>query len=445
MIEGLAYAIGAALGIAIPIGPTRWAALFIASAAFDDVRFHGISPANVILVAFLVSLGVDYFAGGRLRSSPLLLPLLGVLLTAAVSTALSNDPLGRVPFLISLTAMTMSTFGLCTVASNHRRVERLMSAVLWMSGLLAVAVIVESSLWVFFGIVLKNNVYALRNLNLNILQATGLFSANGLAAFHLIPGTALAAGLRSRLTDRQARRRLGWYLLLTVTAMLATVARAALVTLVLLILILLIRRASRGGWMRGVAVIALVAVVAAVPPFLRVTAAFNIDSYIARYAIVLGAAASVRQHPLFGTGPGSRVVARYPASLRAIAPDLEYNDVSARDTHNTLLQIPVDLGLLGFAWFMTLNAGLFGAGLLRLHRMTDARAATMLQSLLIALLVTEFFSLFDSGLYTKPIWLLFGLTAAATSMAGAQRNSKATEVRQVSLLSRYGQHASTAH
>lgn len=419
----LLYGFGALIGIFVPLGSARWGAIFLVSIVLDDQRIDGVSVTNVAMMAFLACLAAEYLTGRRVRVSRFAVPMLALVLLAIVSTALAAEPVKHAPFVVSLIGLTATSCGLASVAFNSHRLERLASAVLWMSGILAVAVLGESLLWFLFGVQFKENVYVLINLNRNVLQASGFFTSNGLAALHLIPGTVLAGVLRSGMANGSKRRRLNWYLALTTLAMISTLARAALVSLVLFALVLLFRRAARPGWGRLFAILLIVLVVAVVPSFLRFTAGFNIASYVARYSIILGGVDSITNHPVIGSGPGSKVLPRYPSWSSEVAPFLQTDESSGRDTHNTLLQIPVDLGLMGLLWFTTVNVVLFGSGLLLLRRLADRRLSAMLQSLLIALFLTEFFSLFDSALYTKPIWILFGLTSSAIHIARARRSS----------------------
>lgn len=257
------------------------------------------------------------------------------------------------------------------------------------------------------------------------------FSSNALAAFHIVPGLSIAAILRSRLPRGRQRARLSWYLILAISAMIATFARAALVSMVMLGILLLFRRSMRAGWMRLLVIALLIAIVTMTPFFLRFISGFNINSIVARYAVLLGAARSITQHPIVGSGPGSRVVAVYPSWAFEVAPHLQPDDLSERDTHNTLLQIPVDLGIVGLICCLWISAFLLWTGILILAHLPEDHFRVALEALLVALVVTEFFSLFDSMLYTKPIWLLLGLCTAAIGIVQRRQFSRGPRLQSI--------------
>ena len=418
MIGLLVYGVGALAGLLIRIGVTRWATALIAATAFDGFRYQDFSVTNALMVAFLVSVASELFMGRRIRRNRLYAPAMAFLAVATIATVASERSNSTGAFLLSLSALILLACALTHILDDARKLRRLIGALLWMSGVAAVAVLVELGLFHFFGIELKPR-HVLVNLQLYYVQSSGLFKSNALAAFHLVPGAAVAAFLRTQSTQRRERGVLAAYLALVVSALIATMARAALVTVVLLILLLLVQAARRPGPKRIPAVLLVVGVVVfCIPAFLSFIIGFNLKAVVSRYGLMRGALESIARNPVLGSGPGSRVVAFYPEWEPEDSPVKDVMDeFSPRETHNTLLEITADTGLLGLLLFLAINIILIRSASRKFKRIPPGFTRSALLALVFGLLTTEFFALFDSVLYTKPIWILLGLTGGVLSLA----------------------------
>ncbi len=430
MIGLLVYGLGALAGILIRIGGSRWAAAFIVATAFDGIRYQGASATNGVMAAFLTSVGSGLFMGRRIRKNRMYAPAIAFLAVAAIATLGSKGSDSPGAFLLSFSALILVACALPNVTDNTRKLRRLTTALLWMSGIVAVAVFAELALFYFFGIELKQR-YVLVNLQQYYVQSSGLFASNALAALHLVPGAAVGAFLRAQSPRRRERRILAAYLALVMGALIATMARAAFVTLILIVLLLLVRTATRPGRGRIPAFLLVIVILFSLVPFLNFIAGFNPMSLAARQGIMQGAFESISRNPVLGSGPGSQVVASRPVlELEEFSAPEAIDEFSPRETHNTPLEISVDTGLLGLLVFVIINIVLLHSTFRMFKRVPPGFTRRALFALIVGLLTTEFFALFDSVLYTKPIWLLFGMLGGTLSIAREQLRRERSRIQR---------------
>jgi hypothetical protein len=418
----VAYAVAGAVGAVVDIGASRWAALLIVSAAFDDFRLNTLSVTNLFEAAFIGRVLTMLFLGQPVRRTKIAAPLFVLAIVAACSTVYSNSPAQSSPVLVSLLLLIGACLGVATVIDTWPKLERLIRAWLLLSLVVSLSVIAEDLAWLVFGY--APNMYQLVNLGINVVQASGVFSSNALAAYTIVPGVMLAAVLYGEAAGAGARRAVLATLGLGMVALVGTLARAVFVTLAALGLVLLFRTARnpRRPFWRAVAIGVIIAGVLAAPSAWRFVQGFNEKSLVARYGIARGALVLIADRPLVGAGPGSQVVPYYPLqgwgalSRESYAEtDLGYE---TRETHNTPLQVLVDVGLAGFAAVVMVNVVLWRGRVVPPY--VSARHRSICMCLLVAVALTEFFSLFDSVLYTKPLWLLFGTAAAAIRLCHAE-------------------------
>ena len=423
------YAIAFLVGIAFPVGPKRWLLTLVVSIAVDDVRFKGFALSNAILMASIGSFCKSKYLlqiGGKV---PAFAPISLLLLAATITMVLSENPMEGIANYISLCTLICVALVTPSVINSRADLRSSIRVVLWMSGLTSAGVLVESITYYVFGIQLKDNLFVLLNLEQDVLSSTGFFSSNGLAGFHILPGLVLAAFLHSENIWAGSTRKLTSYTALGLLAAILTFSRGTFFTIFLLLLVILYRKVTKTGGMRVIALVLLGAGVMIAPMGIEFIVGFNRGSFLARYCILYGAVQSIRNNLFFGSGLGSRVYEEYPPTRwgeEALWSGMELSEFE-RDTHNTIVQVAVDLGVAGLCCFAAMHVVLLkkwrrvGRTVQNLHAKRQANA------LMCTLLVVEFFSLANSVLYTKPLWILFGLASAGLVCAEMSRKATIAE------------------
>jgi len=425
----LIYVIAFLVGLAFPVGPKRWLLALVVAIAVDDFRFKDFALSNAILMASMGSFCKSKYLLQTRGKAPAFAPTFLLLVAATITTVFSESPTEGISIYISLCTLIGVALVIPSVINSHTDLRSFIRMVLWMSGLTSAGVLVESIAYYLFGIQLKDNIFVLLNLQQDALSSTGFFSSNGLAGFHILPGLVLAALVRSENIWPGSTRRLISYTALCLLAAILTFSRSTLFSIFLLLVVILYRKVTKTGGIRLIAFVLLGAGVLIAPLGIEFLVGFNRGSFLARYCILYGAFQSIRNHFSFGSGLGSRVYEEYPPTSwgeEAMWSGMELSELQ-RDTHNTIVQVTVDLGVTGLCCVVAMHVVLLKKWrrVGRTVRNLDAKGHA--NALMWTLLVVEFFSLSNSVLYTKPLWILFGMASGGLLCAEMFRKATIAE------------------
>jgi O-antigen ligase len=142
---------------------------------------------------------------------------------------------------------------------------------------------------------------------------------------------------------------------------------------------------------------------------------FNISSLVSRFFIINGAINTIYQNPFLGTGLASQVA--------PVTSDIDFSDYTQisdnvldtfdnRETHNTILQIGIEMGILGMLAFASLIINLI-AKLRKIYKsiiyFSNDNQDVYASLYLILFLVLSINM--NSYLYLKLLWVIIGLLA----------------------------------
>jgi len=374
------------------------------------VRVRGISITNVALVGLIVSVLVQAVQGYAVPRTTLFFRSLVLLTVGVLASWFARNELESARLLVALTGLIAGTCAIVASARNTSDYARIRRAFLWMGALAAVSAIGEVIVYALFALSLKQGDAGVGFAGIPItVQASGLADGNAHLALFIVPSLVLAWMTRSKSPDPGERWRLLAYVGMLSLATIATLSRAAILT----VLVFGAYRAVAGiyhAWGPAVASMVLCAfLIGVLVPGSRFLFSLSPESVYARFGLLIGSAQLAAERPLLGAGLGtrSRAAAGFSAGTKGSIGGYDVVDLAGyqqeREAHNTFVQIVLDMGIIGLVAYLAILAGVW----------RDARGVELAYPALIAALFTNVFAVFNSLLYTKPIWFVLGLCAAS--------------------------------
>jgi len=398
------------IGVLTPIRMEKLIKIYIVSLVFDDLRFADISITNLVLIVFIIKTIYLIKQKGLFKISISTIYLVAFAFVVFLASLISKE-LGGFKSLISLINLLISCICISQLIKVEKYRKSFFDSIILMSGIAALSVIAETILFYVFNIKLRDSEFGLQNLSTYFYFSSGFFSSNGLAVFHIIPGLVLF------LFNKNENRKFHFtYKIIIWLGILFAATRGGIViSLVALSLLLFqfLRTTSRLFKYIGYAF--LLFMIFVFTQIVIFVSYFNISSLVARFYIINGAVNSIYQHPILGTGLASQVT---PISTdidlidNALISDNVLNSFDNRETHNTILQIGIEMGLLGIIVFILLMIYL----ILKLQKTYKAinNYSNDNQDVhsTLYLLFLFFLSInMNSYLYLKLLWIIIGYTA----------------------------------
>ena len=144
-----------------------------------------------------------------------------------------------------------------------------------------------------------------------------------------------------------------------------------------------------------------------------------------RLGIIYSSINSIYENPYIGRGLGSTVGQYFPGTQYALYAekaqsigkklDIDLGKTSGRETHNTFLQVAVDLGLSGLFLYMLLLYMVWKNGVSSINRKNKNKLDVLRKGVLLAFLMTTFCSVFSSLFLLKQTWISMGLVVAGSN------------------------------
>ncbi len=250
--------------------------------------------------------------------------------------------------MISIFLLVLNSILLARYVAKKKLIEFLIRLVLTLSILSALTVIFDAALYYFFGIEMHIGVYALRNLNIYLYSASGLYSGNGIAAFHILPGLIIV------LFNSSVSRYRNFIFLILLTGLILTMSRGVILVFMLFFFSsFYLNRRNNSKIINYFSYLLLPLIIIGVGNLVVFMSNFNLTSVASRFNIISASLIKISEKPIFGNGLNARVVGNkldLDFLDKSKIQDWELND-NLRETHNTLLQIPLEMGLLGLIFF----------------------------------------------------------------------------------------------
>lgn len=427
-IEAMGVLILAAATLCLLVAsPGTIAASVVAAIPLEQARWYGVSYLNL---AFPVLAMRWIWLANTRRAPPVPVRFVRIavafLVVAAISAALSDHPALGLRRLVTLVGCL--AFAYLVLSSRSDPDAGLLHPTYLAAASAAAIFAFAQAVFYLMGVhAWAVTEFTILNLNYPTLRVSGPFDAPPILAFFLIPALPIGVAWWSKAPGSRWRRAAlaaGTFATIVCIGSLTRAAWVSFAALGYLLLLLGVWHLVRRPALKAIALLGLLAALVIAPAAWELAEGTNPGSPAIRLAIVRGGWIAFTEHPVIGNGPGTWVEPTWASEEeRARAASLPGGAnvvaTSLKETHNTLLQVLVDVGFVGFALFVALVAVLVRDSLLGLARFQD-RAVAALGAAAVLILVD---ATFDSYLYSKLLWVALAMTASVGA-AAEKRSSR---------------------
>ena len=413
MIAILAYIIFFFIGLILPIPKKFLVSAYVFSILFDEIRILDISISNVFSILLISRLIIMKNKNWYSFSYPVFFQII-FLLTCFISFLLTSNE-GDNSNMISIFLLVLNSILLTKYIAKKKLIKFLIQSVLTLSVLSAFTVIFDAALYYFFGIQMQSvGVYALRNLNIYLYSASGFYSGNGIASFHILPGLIIV------LFNSSMSRYKNLIFLVLVLGLISTMSRGMILVFIIFFLSsFYLNRKNNSKIIKYFSYSLIPFIIIGSANLVVFMSNFNLTSIASRFNLISASFIKISEKPFFGNGLNARIVGN--------KLDLDFLDKSQiqeweltdnlRETHNTLLQIPLEIGLIGFFFFGLMYFFILKQSYITYRFSIKAGIDNNLYLsifLLLGMLIIA--SLANSYMYFKLLWLIISIGIAFYSI-----------------------------
>ena len=413
MIAILVYIIFFFIGLISPIPKKFLISAYVLSILFDENRILNISISNVLSILLISRLIIKKNKNWFSFSYPVFF-LVIFLLISFISFLLTPNE-GANSNMISIFLLVLNSILLARYIAKKNLIKFLIRIVLTLSILSALTVIFDASLYYFFGIQMQSvGVYALRNLNMYAYSAIGLFSGNGIASLHILPGLIIV------LFNSSISRYKNLIFLVLVLGLVSTMSRGMILVFIMFFLSsFYINRKNNSKIIKYFSYSLIPFIIIGSANLVVFMSNFNLTSVASRFYLISASFIKISEKPFFGNGLNARIVGNkldLDFLDKSQIQEWELND-NLRETHNTLLQIPLETGLIGFFFFGLMYFFILKQSYITYKFSTKVGIDNNLSLcvfLLLGMLIIA--SLANSYMYFKLLWIIITIGIAFYSI-----------------------------
>jgi len=381
---------------------------YIFSILFDEIRILDISISNVFSILLISRLIIVKNKNWYSFSYPVFFLIIFLLISFISFLLTSNE--GATSNMISLFLLVLNSILLAKYIAKNNLIKFLIQSVLTLGVLSAFTVIFDAALYYFFGIQMHIGVYALRNLNIYMYSASGLYSGNGIAAFHILPGLMIV------LFNSSISRYKNFIFLVLLLGLMLTMSRGVILVFIIFFLSsFYLNRKDNSKIIKYFSYLLIPFIIIGGANLVVFMSNFNLTSIAQRFNIISASLIKISENPFFGNGLNARVVGN--------KLDLDFLDTSKiqvweltdnlKETHNTLLQIPLEMGLLGLLFFGLAFYFILKQSFITYKVYSKTRIEKNFSFCIFCLLgMLLLVSLANSYLYLKLFWLIISVGIA---------------------------------
>jgi len=271
-----------------------------------------------------------------------------------------------------------------------------------------------------------------------IVQANSFFDSGIILGHYLLLPLILGIVIWPHITKWKHRFLIKTSVILSFITLVLTFSRGAWVPLIIFILYLIYNKIKK--YHKSVKYILLLLftfglVKTAIPIFDYIVRLRPMSTYN-RAGIIYSSLNSIYENPFIGRGLGSTVGQKFPNDQYALFSreaqkmgkklDIDIGKTFGRETHNTFLQVAVDLGLIGLFLYFILLFMIWKKRMLY-EKLADNYLLSLYgNGIITAFVFLTICSIFSSVFFVKQTWVIIGLVLAG---ANVTRNNHTLEIQ----------------
>jgi putative inorganic carbon (hco3(-)) transporter len=303
--------------------------------------------------------------------------------------------------------------------------------------IISIIAIFQNIYWMFTGEVIIGRYYSGWYPffgGIYVFKSSAFFTGGLVLGHYLLLPIILGIQLWPYIKKRKHKILIKTSVILSIIALFLTFSRAAWVSFLLYVFYIFIKKIGKLAKVirYPIVIMNLLFITISVVP--TITFFVNTLSPISTYnrlGIINSSIQSIYQNPYFGKGLGTTVgqafsyeqyerISSDVANRRDIGGpktlDIDLGKSSGRETHNTFLQVAVDLGLIGLFLYLFLLYAVWKNRMVSIQKSNDNILDAMKKGVSYAFVFSAICSIFSSILLVKQNWILISLVVAGSSM-----------------------------
>jgi putative inorganic carbon (hco3(-)) transporter len=374
----------------------------------------------------------SFSRGRKIVSSPIYPLLIGLFFISLVSLILSDDILTAARNEITLLSGMLLVFLFINICKSDLIYKTIILWIFRIAMMTSIIAIFQNIYWMFTGEVIIGRYYAgwypLFG-GIYVFKSSAFFTGGLIFGHYLLLPVILGIQLWPYIKKRKHRILIKTSITLSVIALLLTFSRAAWISFLLYVFYIFIKKILKlkKVFKYPIAICSLLFITISIVPTINffLNTLTPLSTYN-RLGIINSSIESIYNNPFIGRGLGSTVGQSLSESQYEIASentpgkklDIDIGKTYGRETHNTFLQVAVDLGLIGLFLYLFLLYTVWKNRMVSIQKSNDNILDAMKKGVLYAFVFSTICSTFSSLLLVKQSWILISLVIAGSRIQG---------------------------
>jgi putative inorganic carbon (hco3(-)) transporter len=408
---------------------------------FDQYKIFGIlSVSNILVISMTFRCCLEMLSGKiGFHFTNIYFALVSIFCVSIISTIGGDTPMVSARQEVSFLAMILLPVLVVNICNTETIFIRVVFTVLLAGVLVSLLGMGQFVAWSVFDKQIGSGMaYYYNFLERYVYKISGPMNSSLILGTYLIPPIVIGVYLRGYFIRNKYKYFLNATLFACFIAICFTGARSAILVLLCFWLFYLIKTFNK-KLQRGLKILFLpfilffvISFVFSLPLLLNFLNDIGRLSTYNRLYIICGSIESIYEDPFFGLGLGTLVTPKawdaeqlenFRRTVRqgVVEMDKAGSGLRTRETHNTFLQVAVDMGLVGFSIYCFFLFLVGREGLRSIKEMKYSCFYFAKKGIFVAWIFVTFCSLFTSILLLKHLWILAGLVCSGSYITKRQK------------------------
>ena len=415
--------------------------IFIFAVPFDQFKFAGIlSASNILIIIMTVAIFSSNYQGYKIIFNKANTALIGIFIISLISLISSDIDLDVFRGEITLLSGILIFFLIERICLNELIYRQIITNIFKISTFVSILAIAQYFFWVLTGDVLYGKGYTGYYSILGgfyVFKSSAFFTGGLILGYYLL--FSVVCGTYILLSSRNLKHRflIKMVVTLSVIAIFFTFSRGTWLTIIMFVCYIIFKKIrlmhkSLQYILLIPTIISFIAITLFSTDFLLNTMS-PLSTYN-RLGIINSSIQSIKNNPFFGRGLGSTVGQylsdkQYNNAYQNIYKthinaklDIDIGKVEGRETHNTFLQVAVDLGILGLMFYLYFLYNIWKNSIISISKLNISNFDVVKKGVLLAFIFSMILSTFSSLFLLKQSWIIFGLVSAGSRLRKDSNN-----------------------